>query len=57
VVNRLLLLTPISRELGAVKELVEKGKVRWKGEKPMGLPGIKTKGKPVSKTIIIEEQR
>jgi prevent-host-death family protein len=50
------LLTPISRERGAIKELIEKGKVRWKGGKPMGLQGIKAKGKPVSRTIL-EERR
>jgi prevent-host-death family protein len=50
------LLTPISRERGAVTELVEKGKGRWAGGKPTGLRGIKTKGKPLSKTIL-EERR
>jgi prevent-host-death family protein len=50
------LLTPISRERGAVKELVEKGKVMWAGGKPAGLRGIKLKGKPLSKTIL-EERR
>ncbi len=46
------LLTPISRERGAVKELVESGKVKWAGGKPAGLRGVKTKGKPLSKTIM-----
>jgi len=50
------LLTPISRERGAIKELVEKGKVRWAGGKPAGLRGIKAKGKPLSRTIL-EERR
>ena len=50
------LLTPISRERGAVKELVETGKVKWAGGKPAGRRGIKTKGKPLSKTIL-EERR
>jgi len=50
------LLIPISRERGAVKDLVEKGNVRWSGGKPAGLQGVKTKGKPLSKTIL-EERR
>ncbi len=46
------LLTPISRERGAVKELVESGKVKWAGGKPAGFRGVKSKGKPLSKTIL-----
>jgi len=50
------LITPISRERGAVKELVEMGKAKWAGGKPAGVRGMRTKGKPLSKTIL-EERR
>jgi prevent-host-death family protein len=50
------LLTPISREREAVKELLESGKAKWSGGKPTGLRGIKAKGKSLSRSII-EERR
>ncbi len=50
------LLTPISRERGAIKDLMGKGQARWAGGKPAGLHGIKAKGKPLSGTVL-EERR
>ena len=50
------LLTPISRERGAVKALEDARKVKWEGGKPAGLRGIKARGKPLSRTVL-EERR
>lgn len=47
---------PVSKERKALKALVETGKARWSGGKPAGLAGIKTKGKPLSQTVL-EERR
>ncbi len=49
-------ISPISRERGAVKDLMEKGKGRWSGGKPAGLRGVKAKGAPLSRTVL-EERR
>lgn len=49
--RKIALLTPISRERRATTELVKKGSVKWAGGKPVGLRGIKAKGKPVSRNI------
>lgn len=45
-------LTPISPERQAVQSLVIQGRLNWQGGKPVGLRGIKVKGKPVADTVI-----
>jgi prevent-host-death family protein len=43
---------PISRERDAVRRLQTSSRATWSGGKPEGLQGIKTKGKPLSATIL-----
>lgn len=50
------LVIPISIERKAIKSLLESGRVKWSGGKPVGIEGIKIKGKPLSKTVL-EERR
>jgi len=50
------LVVPISKERQAIKSLMDSGKVKWSGGKPLGLKGIKVKGKPMSNTVL-EERR
>lgn len=50
------LVIPISRERETVKGLVESGLARWGGGKPVGVKGLKIKGKAISKTVL-EERR
>ena len=50
------LLIPISKERRAIGSLIESGKAQWTGRKPLGLKGIKIRGKPISETIL-EERR
>ena len=50
------IISPISRERGAVKQLIVSGKAKWTGGKPGGLKGVKVKGKSLSKTVL-EDRR
>ena len=50
------LVVPISRERKALKSLIDSGKAKWSGGKPMGLDNVKIKGKSLSKTVL-EERR
>ncbi len=45
------LMIPLSRERRAVKSLMDEGRAKWSGGKPKGMPGIKIKGKALSKTV------
>jgi len=47
---------PISRERDAVRRLQASGRAAWSGGKPEGLQGIRTKGKPLSATVL-EDRR
>ncbi len=49
-------ISPISRERKAIMSLIKAGKAHWGGGKPIGLTGIKIKGKLLSETIL-EERR
>lgn len=50
------IITPVSKERMAIKSLTAAGKVHWGGGKPLGLTGVRIKGKPLSETIL-EERR
>jgi prevent-host-death family protein len=47
---------PVSRERGAVMRLSQSERAAWAGGKPKGLTGIKTRGKPLSATVL-EDRR
>ncbi len=46
------LVIPVSRERHAVKSLISSGKAKWLGGKPVGIKGIKIKGKSLSETVL-----
>jgi len=50
------LVTPISRERRALKNMVKSGKAAWAGGKPAGVKGVKIKGRAVSNTVL-EDRR
>ncbi len=50
------MILPISEERRVVRSLVESGKARWEGGKPLGMKGIRIEGKALSETIL-EERR
>ena len=50
------LLSPISKERRAVQVLIEAGKAKWSGGKPVGINGLQIEGKPLSETVL-EERR
>lgn len=54
--NEVALLIPISKERRAVKTLMEAGKAKWAGGKPVGVTGITLQGKPLAETVL-EERR
>jgi len=47
---------PVSRERAAVMRLSQSERAAWAGGKPHGLTGIKTRGKPLSATVL-EDRR
>ncbi len=50
------MLIPISRERSAVRRLIHSGRATWTGGKPDGTNEVRTKGKPLSKTVL-EDRR
>lgn len=50
------LVVPISPERRAVKALMDGGRAKWSGGKPMGKRGVSIKGEPLSDTVL-EERR
>jgi prevent-host-death family protein len=49
-------LGPLSPTRQAVRTLAECGKLRWNGNKPAGLKGIKVRGSTMSETVIAERR-
>jgi hypothetical protein len=49
-------ISPVSTERKAIMSLIKAGKAHWGGGKPIGLAGVKIKGKPLSETVL-EERR
>lgn len=47
---------PISRERQTVQSLIADGRLKWKGGKPIGLKGIKVRGKSMAETVV-EDRR
>lgn len=49
-------IVPISRERQTVQSLMATGRLKWKGGKPIGLKGIKVRGKLIAETVV-EDRR
>lgn len=47
---------PVGPERNALEELVASGKAKWSGKKPVGLKGVRVKGKSVSDAVL-EDRR
>jgi len=50
------LLSPLSAEHRAVKNLVKSDRARWGGGKPSGMRGVQIKGKPLSETVLHDRE-
>jgi len=50
------LVIPISSERSAVKHLVGSGRAAWTGGKPVGVKGVRAKGRSIAKTVL-EDRR
>ncbi len=49
-------IVPISPERQTVRSLMIAGRLKWKGGKPVGLKGIKVRGKSIAETVV-EDRR
>ncbi len=49
-------IVPISKERQVIKSLAEQGRLKWGGGKPVGLKGVKVRGKTLADTVI-EDRR